>query len=188
MKKAILVLIYLLCAACSAARVRNDKQIELNGAIENTVRPEATTLNYRKTAGGFLLVLDSGQKVIQSLMELMKAEQIQGANFNAIGALRNTEIAYYSLEKKAYVPKKFEAPAEVVAFSGNLGWTDHQPIVHAHVALAGTDYKVFGGHLKEAEVSLTLEIFITTVPFKIERADNKNFPGVKTIGLRNGHQ
>jgi predicted DNA-binding protein with PD1-like motif len=139
-------------------------------------------LSYRKDKDNrFLLVLQPGQKVIESLTAFMEKEQLPGAQFTAIGAVKNAEVAYYNLETKAYQPKLFRAPAEVISLSGSLGYAAGKPAVHAHIALAGPDYQIYGGHLREAEVSIVLEIFITPTSERIVREPSDEFPGVKTI-------
>ena len=153
-------------------------------AAEPTYAAAAPTeLDYRKDNNSYLLVLKPGQKVMESLMAFMEKEKLPGAQFTAIGAVKNTEVAYYNLETKTYQPKKFEASGEVLSLNGSLGYFDNKPVAHAHIALAGPDFTVYGGHLREAEVSLVLEIFITPTSERIVRELNTDFPGLKTINL-----
>lgn len=141
-------------------------------------------LDYRKDGDGYLLVLKPGQKVIEGLMALEEKEKLPGAHFTAIGAVKNIDIAYYDLEAKEYKPRTFAPSAEVLSLSGSLGHLDGKPIVHAHISFAGADYVAHGGHLREAEVSLVLEVFVTPTTQNIERELSPEFPSVRTINLK----
>lgn len=141
----------------------------------------ADALDYRKDGSNYLLVLKRGQPVIASLTAFMQKEKLPGASISGIGAIHKVEVAYYNLEAKKYQYKKFEPSMEVLSLTGNLGYFENKPIVHAHVALGGSDYNVVGGHLKEAEVSLILEIFITPTSKPITREWNSEFAELRTM-------
>jgi len=145
----------------------------------------AEELDYRKDGNNYLLVLKRGQPLIASLTAFMQKEKLPGASLSGIGAVEKIEIAYYDLTAKKYKYKKFEPSMEVLALTGNVGYFENKPIVHAHIALGGPDFMVHGGHVKEAEVSLILEIFITPTSKPITREWNKDFPELKTMtGVR----
>ncbi|PTQ92702.1 hypothetical protein C8P68_11179 [Mucilaginibacter yixingensis] len=141
----------------------------------------AADLDYRKDGNGYLLVLKAGQPVVASLNAFMEKEKLPGAYFTGIGAVKNAEVAYYNIDQKKYIYKKFLSSMEVLSLNGNLGYFEGKPIVHPHIAMAESDYSVHGGHLKEAEVSLILEIFITPVSKPITREWNKDFPELRTM-------
>lgn len=153
------------------------------GRAADPAVPAATELQYRKDGGGYLLVLKPGQKVIESLIAFMDKEKLPGASITAIGAVKNADIAYYDIATKQYKRHIFESSCEVVSLSGSLGYFNDKPVVHAHVALAGPDYLVHGGHVFEAEVSLVLEVFITPTTQRIVRQLNSEFPSLRTINL-----
>jgi predicted DNA-binding protein with PD1-like motif len=153
-------------------------------AQTTTVTPKPITaadLDYRKDGNNYLLVLKRGQPLIASLNAFMEKEKLPGASISGIGAVQNTEVAYYDLEAKKYKYQKFEGSMEVLALQGNLGYFEGKPIVHSHITLAGPDYTVHGGHVKEAIVSLILEIFITPTTKPITREWNKDFPELRTM-------
>lgn len=141
----------------------------------------AADLDYRKDGNNYLLVLKVGQPLIASLTAFMEKEKLPGASITGIGAVKNVEVAYYDIDAKKYKYKKFGPSMEVLALTGNLGYFEGKPIVHSHIALADSDYAVHGGHVKEAEVSLILEIFITPTTKPITREWNKEFPELRTM-------
>jgi predicted DNA-binding protein with PD1-like motif len=141
----------------------------------------AAELDYRKDGNNYLLDLKRGQPVIASLAAFMEKEKLAGASISGIGAVEHIEIAYYDIVTKKYKYKKFEPSMEVLSLTGNIGYFENKPIVHAHVALADSNYTVHGGHLKEAQVSLILEIFIVPTTKPITREWNKDFPELRTM-------
>ncbi|WP_170982761.1 PPC domain-containing DNA-binding protein [Dyadobacter frigoris] len=141
----------------------------------------ATDLDYRKDGNNYLLVIKRGQPLIASLTAFMESEKLPGASISGIGAVQHVEIGYYDLDEKKYKYKRFEPSMEVLSLSGNIGYFENKPIVHAHIALAGSDFNVHGGHVKEAEVSLILEIFITPTTRPITREWNKDLPELRTM-------
>jgi predicted DNA-binding protein with PD1-like motif len=141
----------------------------------------AADLDYRKDGNNYLLVLKAGQPLIASLTAFMEKEKLPGASISGIGAVKNVEVAYYDLDNKKYKYQKFGPSMEVLSLNGNLGYFENKPVVHAHIALAASDFTVHGGHVKEAEVSIILEIFITPTSKPITREWNQEFPEVRTM-------
>lgn len=142
---------------------------------------KATELDYRKDGSNYLLVLKRGQPLIASLTAFMEKEKLAGASISGIGAVQDAELAYYAIAQKKYIYKKFDGSMEVLSLQGNLGYLDNKPIVHAHMSLGAPDFTVHGGHVKEATVSLILEIFITPATKPITREWNKDFPELRTM-------
>jgi predicted DNA-binding protein with PD1-like motif len=69
------------------------------------------------------------------------------------------ELAHYDVLQKKYSSEKFELPLEVTSILGNVGIFKKEIIIHAHIILADKKMGSFGGHLIEAKVSGTAEIF-----------------------------
>ena len=158
--------------------------LHLSAQVADTAKPKAITaadLDYRKDNGNYLLVLRRGQPVMASLVAFMAKEKLLGASISAIGAVENAEVAYYDVKAKHYKYTKFEPSMEVLSLNGNMGYFDNKPMVHAHISMADSNYTVHGGHLKEATVSLILEVFITPTSKPITREWNKDFPELRTM-------
>ncbi|MGE4431683.1 MAG: PPC domain-containing DNA-binding protein [Sphingobium sp.] len=150
-------------------------------SFAETPKIKAEDLDYRRDGMGYLLVLRKGQPVVASLNAFLAKENIPGASISGIGAVENAEVAYYDIAAKQYRVTTFAPSMEVLSLKGNLGSLDGEPVVHAHIALGGADYTVHGGHLREATVSLILEIFITPTTKPIERERNNEFPELRTM-------
>ena len=143
----------------------------------------ANEVSYRKEGKNYLIVLKPGQKVIESLSVFMEKEKLPGATFTAIGGVKNANIGYYNLKTNVYQPKLFQEPLELLSLIGNIGYHEKKPVVHAHIAVSGDDYKAYGGHLLEAEVTVTLEVMITPTVKPLIREMSTEFPNAKLINL-----
>jgi len=128
-----------------------------------------------------LVVLDKDQPVVSTLTELIIARRIKGGHITGIGALKDAELGYYELHKKDYIRKNFSGEDyELIALNGNITWRDCSPYVHVHTALGRSDFSVFGGHMFEARVAVTAEIYITPFGLMPERSLNPDL-GLQTI-------
>ena len=107
-----------------------------------------------------VFIFKRGQDFLAELKKSFIAEGIKSGFFYGLGALNNAELAFYDLENKCYLNQKFEnGPYEVLSLSGNVAEKEQDLAVHCHVVLGNKDFSVFGGHLVNAEVGGTLELF-----------------------------
>lgn len=111
----------------------------------------------------FLLVLECGQSIIETITKCAENCKIASATLTGIGAVQNPELGYYDLATKSYQNKIFHGEYELIALNGNITKFNEQYIVHIHVALSDANFQVIAGHLQNAVVSITAEI--TLVPF-----------------------
>jgi len=126
------------------------------------------------TATTHLIVFESGDDVIEGLLRFARERGIVGAHFHAIGAFRSAILAYWGAERKEYEQIRVREQVEVLSMVGNIGRTDAgERKVHAHVTvgLRGGDSR--GGHLLEAIVHPTLEVFITELGTPIQRVKDE---------------
>ncbi len=128
-----------------------------------------------------LVVLDKDQPVVSTLTEIIIAEKIKGGQISGIGALKEAQLGYYEIHKKDYIRKTFsDEDFELIALNGNITLRDGMPYVHVHTALGRSDFSVFGGHMFEALVAVTAEIYITPYGVMPERSYNAAL-GLQTI-------
>jgi uncharacterized protein len=120
----------------------------------------------------YVVRLDAGEKIVEALTALCERDAIGGGRFSGIGSAGEAEIGWFDEAAKAYVWSQVPGPSEIVSLTGNITKVDGRPFVHAHIALAGRDAMVKGGHLKEAVVAVTCEI--TLVRFLDDIARRKD--------------
>jgi hypothetical protein len=113
----------------------------------------------------YVLVLSQGDQVQAAIVGFANDHHVVDAHFSAIGAVRDPEVAWFDESRKQYKAMSLHEQMEVVALSGDITLgVDGQPVVHTHLVLARSDGQGWGGHLIEATVSPTLELYVTTFP------------------------
>lgn len=134
-----------------------------------------------------IIRLDPGEKIVESLLEYLEGRQnkIPSGFFSAIGATSDCEIGWYSIPEDKYITKTVKENCEILGIIGNIAWLDGKPVVHAHIILGREDYSVVGGHLMEATVSVTSEIYIHKAPISVGRGPGDRFKSLKLIKFDN---
>lgn len=133
---------------------------------------------------GFLIKLERGEKVMATLTEFCASRGISGGILQAVGAVKNAELGYYNLEKREYFFKTLGEDREVASMSGNIALVDGKPFIHAHAMLSAMDEALScaGGHVKEAEVAVTLEVFLSPFNTPVSRVLDDAI-GLKLLNL-----
>lgn len=116
-----------------------------------------------------LISLARGEEVPQQLARFCAERNYPHATVEGIGAIEAITIGAYDLEKRVYRKHELEGGWEVLAFNGNFGWIEQEPMLHTHVTLADLDGHVRGGHLFAATVHVTLELVLWPGRVRIER-------------------
>lgn len=121
-------------------------------------------MEYIKTGDTIILRLIKGEEIIDSLKSLQRAEKIRAAAFAGIGAADNAVIGVYKVGEKRYVSSRLSGEMEIAALNGNISVAaDGGEYIHAHIVL-GDGNRAYAGHLNEAYVSATAEIFVKVFP------------------------
>ena len=131
----------------------------------------------------FLIRINRGEKIITSLKKFCLKNKIYGGFFYGIGAFDEVELAHYDVSQKKYSSEKFNLPLELTNISGNVGFFEKELIIHAHATLANKKMQTFGGHLVEAKVSGTAEIFFVKLKKLIKVLDQET--GLKLFSFKN---
>lgn len=124
---------------------------------------------YRPYEDQFLIRLERGEEVMESLREFMRRQGVGAGPLTGLGACDRARVAHYNTDTQEYRWETFEGPMEIVSLTGNLSWLEGEPFPHVHVCLSGEDMRLFGGHLGEARVTATCEIWVRPVAPRIER-------------------
>ena len=124
-----------------------------------------------KKEGNIIVAKFVNGEILDNMKRLAKKENIDSAIIlSAIGMLENAEIGYFN--GKEYKVKRMEKPMELVSLQGNIGRGD-DIICHFHVALAGENHELKGGHLLRGDVKVVNEIALYCLKeLKIRRKKN----------------
>ena len=129
-------------------------------------------MKYRMDESRVYITLVKGDKINQTFENFVEVKGIGCAWVNGIGALENPEIGYYSLEDKIYHKKIFKGEYELTSLIGNITLKDGKPFSHTHITFSDTEYRVFGGHLFDAKITVTGEFFMQIGGDEINREMN----------------
>lgn len=78
-------------------------------------------------------------------------------------------MGLYSLEDKTYHPTIFDEDLELTSLLGNINTMDGEHYSHLHATFGNAEGKVVGGHLSNAVISVTGEIFIRVIDGRVDR-------------------
>jgi len=121
----------------------------------------------------FAVILESGEEVMQKILEFAKAQKISASQFTAIGAFSETIVGFFDFSIKDYKKIPFKQQMEVLTLNGDITLFKGEYKIHAHVVLGKEDGSAHGGHLLKATVHPTLEIILNESPAYLSREMDK---------------
>jgi len=126
-------------------------------------------MEFRKLENKYIVRLDKGEEVIETIKSLCQKEKIMIGSVFGIGAVKNIELRYFDPDTKKYYDKKFEDSHEAAPLSGNITTLAGETYLHLHACLGDYNFNTVTGHLKSAVVSATLEVIIDSADGKVDR-------------------
>jgi predicted DNA-binding protein with PD1-like motif len=127
-------------------------------------------MTYKKSGDNYIIRLHKGEKVIETLTQFCVEQKIESGFFHGLGAVSHAQIGYYDLANKQYVFTDFDKVIyEVVSMVGNVALVDGKPFLHIHTGISDQELKMYGGHVGEMTVGVTVEVFLTPCEDKVER-------------------
>lgn len=136
----------------------------------------------KKTDTGYLVRLEKGESLVAALLAFLKNENVKGGVLQGIGGALEAEVGFYNLDKKEYEFKKFNETMEIASLLGNFSLVDNDPFLHIHVVLSDKNLATYAGHLKEATVAATCEVFIVDLKSPVMR-DKDEETGLNLLSL-----
>lgn len=116
-----------------------------------------------------VLIFETGDEVIKTLEAHARRTGITAAHLTALGAFQSATLAYFDWETKEYEEIPVDGQVEVTSLVGDIGTEDGDPAVHVHCVLGRPDGSTVTGHLLEARVRPTLELFLTAYDDELVR-------------------
>ena len=137
-------------------------------------------MEYKVFGSTIVVRLDKDDFLAESLLAVARKEGVTLASVSGIGATDDFEVGVFDLESSEYNHSRFFGNHEITSLAGNLTTKDGEPYLHLHITCAGEGGKVVGGHLFEAKISLTAEIFLQTAKGNAVRRRDETL-GINTI-------
>jgi predicted DNA-binding protein with PD1-like motif len=126
----------------------------------------------RRNGREHVLAFDPEERAIEVLTGYAREQGITAARFSAIGGFKWVELKYFNMRSMRYQQRQLEEQLEVIALTGNLSLYENAPFIHAHVIVGTADFGAYSGHLGEAVVEPTLELFLTQLDEPLLRTRN----------------
>ncbi|HHV47200.1 MAG TPA: DNA-binding protein [Tissierellia bacterium] len=126
-------------------------------------------MEYRRFKDKYVVRLQRGEEIIESLTRLCRENDIKLGRVTAIGAANKAKIGLFNVETKEYHSKELEGDMEITNLSGNISRKDGEVYLHLHITLCDKDNRAFGGHLNMAVISATCEMIIDVIDGYVER-------------------
>ena len=119
-------------------------------------------MEYKKLGEKYYIRMDRGDKVVQKLLEICRAEGIKSAMYSGIGGCSSADIQTFIPEKGCFETETVNGMLELVSLQGNVVNDDNGVLFHhTHALFAykdGNEHRSIGGHLKDTTVLYTAEI------------------------------
>jgi predicted DNA-binding protein with PD1-like motif len=128
----------------------------------------------------YAVVFCKGDEMLSGLTNFAKQYHVVDAHFTGIGAVSGATVGWLDLSQKNYHPIHVNEQVEVLAMTGDIATFNANPVVHAHLVLGRRDGSTVGGHMWEAHVNPTVEVFVTTHETKLEKVPD-DASGMKLI-------
>lgn len=126
--------------------------------------------------GTVVIRLHEGEDFFPALREALGEVDLRhGVILTGVGMLKDFQVGWFDHGTMGYIKKDFSKPHELVAMSGTIAEAEGmEPAVmpHVHVALAGQDLNLVGGHLWKGTVTVLNEICVRRVGREMVRRHN----------------
>ena len=129
-------------------------------------------MKFRMDKSRAYMTLAKGDNINKTFESFAEVKGVGCAWLNGIGALENPEIGYYSLEDKSYHRKTFKGEYELTSLIGNITLKEGKPFPHTHITFSDTEFRVFGGHLFNANITAAGEFIMQFGSDEINREMN----------------
>ncbi len=116
-----------------------------------------------------VVTLSRGEKLVECLKSACAANSVETGSVSGIGSVLSAELQSYHAETASYADFSVSEPCEIVSLLGNISKKSGNIHTHLHIALAGPDGGVRGGHLNEAVINGNCEIFVSVLDSVIDR-------------------
>lgn len=117
----------------------------------------------------YAVIFSEADEAYSGLLEFAQRYHVTSGHFTAIGALGSAVLAWFDPQKKMYLENPIHEQVEVASMIGDFALYDGKPAVHTHMVVGHHDGSASGGHVIEAIVSPTLEVFVTVDPVSLQK-------------------
>lgn len=118
----------------------------------------------------FILVLDSGDELLESITQCAKDAKLVAASVSGLGQVQQPTLAYFSSNPNDKPTlTTFPGYYELASLNGNITNNSGKYYTHVHAVLADKQFHGIAGHVNTAKVGLTVEITINPISDAVQR-------------------
>ena len=117
----------------------------------------------------YAVIFSEGDEAYSGLLEFAQKYHVTSGHFTAIGALSSAVLAWFDPQKKLYCENPMNEQVEVGSMIGDFATYQGKPALHTHMVVGHRDGTARAGHVIEAIVSPTLEVFVTVDPVPLQK-------------------
>ena len=126
-------------------------------------------MEYRKFGDHYLVRIDRGEEVMESLTTLCKEEHILLGSVSGLGAADYAKVGIYRVSDHQFEGKEYFGEQEVSSIVGSITEKDGDPYLHLHINLCDDNMNIHGGHLTACRISGTCELTVTVLSGHVGR-------------------
>ncbi len=134
---------------------------------------EGQGMDYRRFGSHYLVRIDRGEEVMESLMKMCKKEGILLGSVSGLGAADYAKIGIYRVADHQFEGKEYFGEQEVSSVVGTITQKDGEPYLHLHANLCDDDMNIHGGHLTACRISGTCELTVTVFEGYVGRVQDE---------------
>lgn len=131
-------------------------------------------MEYRRLGKRIILRVQRGEQIMEQIAAVCEKENILAAEITGIGACDRARASVFCDPQAGYHTNEWNEPLELASLTGNATRRAGAPHVHCHAVFCRKDGTAVGGHLEDARVAGTAEIFLHLLQNEIgRRADSE---------------
>ena len=118
-------------------------------------------MRYKKFEDHFVVIMETGESIVEGLTELCEKEAIGHGMVSGIGGTKYLRLGIWDRFENEYkYIEKDQGSMEILSLTGNISRRDGKPNLHLHVMASDDSFAAFGGHLDKGIVQNMLEIYV----------------------------
>lgn len=122
----------------------------------------------------YAVIFSAGDEAYSGLLDFAEKYRVTSGHFTAIGALRSVVLGWFDPQKKMYRENPIDEQVEVATMTGDFALYQNKPSLHTHIVVGRPDGTAHGGHVIEAIVFPTLEVFVTVDPVPLQKKQDSS--------------
>ncbi len=126
-------------------------------------------MEYRRFGDTYVVRMDRGEEILETLKKLCEKESIRLAQVEALGAVDYAVVSVYDVPTKTFFKKELTGPMEIAGLTGSVTRKAGEPYLHLHGSLCDRELRAWGGHINALRVAATCEMFVRVIQGEVGR-------------------